>query len=202
MKLSEMKRAQIVSAAETLFCTRGFDATSMDQVSQQANVSKRTVYNHFSAKNELFQAVLDNMFSRIAEGQAVAFDISVSIDEQLKQIAQKEVDLLLSEEFIKIARVAFLQLLQDPSLAVSLSGKAVGCMRYFEAFLNAACQAHKLKIDDISLAAKQFVYQLKSLIFYPTLYGLEEISTSQQNYVIEETVKLFLSRYQSTPHDG
>jgi len=71
----------------------------------------------------------------------------------------------------------------------------MGCMQDLVAFLEAGVQAHVLTVDDVEFAAKQFVYQLKSLIFYPLLYGFERQEGDSDNKVISETVKMFLARY-------
>lgn len=46
-------RAEIVDAALDLFATRGFDATSMEQVADAAGVSRRTIYRYFPIKDDL-----------------------------------------------------------------------------------------------------------------------------------------------------
>ncbi|MFC3032740.1 TetR/AcrR family transcriptional regulator [Pseudoalteromonas fenneropenaei] len=195
MKVSEKKRLQIINTAERLFALQGVAATSMDQVAAEAEVSKRTVYNHFATKTVLFQAVMTEMFYKIEQGAEVVFDPMRDISAQLTEIANQEVQLLTSDEFLKIAKIAFLQLLQDSELAQSLSNAQFGCLRYFERFLASATEQGVLRVTDFELAAKQFVYQLKSLIFYPALYGFEQITKAQQAYYIEETVKLFVARY-------
>ncbi|WP_304635610.1 TetR/AcrR family transcriptional regulator [Pseudoalteromonas sp.] len=196
MKLSQRKRLDILNAAETLFFQQGFEQTSMDQVASLAGASKRTVYNHFENKGVLFQAILVFMFEKVCQEKAVIFDKQHPIAEQLTQIAVQEVALLTSEEFLKIAKVAFMQMLQQPDLAKSLANNSMGCMQDLVAFLEAASDAHVLHIDDAEFAAKQFVYQLKSLIFYPLLYGFERQNGDTEEKVISETVKMFLARYQ------
>jgi len=196
MKLSQRKRLDILNAAETLFFQQGFEQTSMDQVASLAGASKRTVYNHFENKGVLFQAILVFMFEKVRQEKAVIFNKQHPIAEQLTQIAVQEVALLTSEEFLKIAKVAFMQMLQQPDLAKLLANNSMGCMQDLVAFLEAASDAHVLHIDDAEFAAKQFVYQLKSLIFYPLLYGFERQNGDTEEKVISETVKMFLARYQ------
>ncbi len=197
MKLSQRKRLDILNAAETLFFQQGVEHTSMDQVASLAGASKRTVYNHFENKDVLFQAILVFMFEKVRQEQAVVFDAAVPISEQLTRIAEQEVALLTSEEFLKVAKVAFIQMLQQPDLAKSLASNSMGCMQDLIAFLEASNQAQVLNIDDVEFAAKQFVYQLKSLTFYPLLYGFERQEGNSGCKVISETVKMFLARYQN-----
>jgi len=52
------KREVIVSTALELFYQHGFHATGIDKIITQAGVSKKTLYNHFTSKNELILATL------------------------------------------------------------------------------------------------------------------------------------------------
>lgn len=52
------KREQIISAATALFHVEGFNATGIEKIRDSACVSKKTLYNHFSSKDELILAVL------------------------------------------------------------------------------------------------------------------------------------------------
>lgn len=197
MKLTEIKRGQIIDAAVRLFAAQGVAATSMDQVAAEAQVSKRTVYNHFATKTELFHAVLLAMFSKVDEGLVIHYQPEQPIAQQLSAVAAQEVALLTSPAFMQMAKVTFLQLLQDPELAQSLHSQSIGCLRFFAEFLRAAKQHGSLAIDDVDFAAKQFVMQLKAFLFYPPLFGFEQIDEPRQRYVIAQTVQLFLARYQS-----
>ena len=52
------KRTVVLRAAHGLFLRDGYSATSMDSVTQEAGVSKATVYAHFSSKQKLFEALV------------------------------------------------------------------------------------------------------------------------------------------------
>ncbi|ASM49453.1 hypothetical protein PESP_a1321 [Pseudoalteromonas espejiana DSM 9414] len=197
MKLSEKKRINILQAAEQLFFEKGVEHTSMDQVAAKAGASKRTVYNHFATKEELFQAILTTMLAKINHGDAIHFNKNQPIDLQLTAIAEQEVAMLTSPDFLRLAKIAFMQMLQEPQLAKSLSNNTMGCMTYLEGFLEQAKTAGVLKGDELNIAAKQFVYQLKSFVFYPLLYGFEIVTEQQNNKVIEQTVSLFLAKYKA-----
>ena len=198
MKLTDQKRRQILDAAEELFHNAGVEGTSMDQLAQEAKVSKRTVYNHFATKDLLFQAILERMFDKLSQGSLVRFDANRPIAQQLHQIATDEVAMLSSDAFLRVAKIAIMQVMQRPELAQLMNNNAMGCKRYLEGFLTDACAANVLEIADIAFASKQFVYQLKSFVFYPTLFGLEKQTQEMQEYIVKEAVALFLARYQKT----
>lgn len=196
MKLTDQKRMQILDAAEELFHSIGVENTSMDQLALEAKVSKRTVYNHFATKDVLFQAILQRMFDKLSEGSELRFDASFPIGQQLRQIAEDEVAMLSSDAFLRVAKIAIMQVMQRPELAKVMNDNALGCKRYLETFLTDACAAGILEIPDIPFASKQFVYQLKSFVFYPTLFGLEKQTKTLQGHIIDEAVTMFLARYQ------
>jgi TetR/AcrR family transcriptional repressor of mexJK operon len=72
-----LKRAAILSAAHDLFLADGYERTSVDSISARADVSKRTVYDHFGDKESLFSAVVT------AATESLLATIKVAIDEEL-----------------------------------------------------------------------------------------------------------------------
>ncbi|WP_422743062.1 TetR/AcrR family transcriptional regulator [Mycobacterium sp. WMMD1722] len=54
-------RERILAAATTLFEARGITATTMEQIAAAAPVSKRTLYLHFPAKEDLVVAYLRHL---------------------------------------------------------------------------------------------------------------------------------------------
>jgi len=66
------RRLQLMSVARKVFAARGYEATSIEEVAQQAGVSKPIVYEHFGAKEGLHAAVvdreMDRLVARVTEG--------------------------------------------------------------------------------------------------------------------------------------
>ena len=52
------RRGQLVAVAGEIFLRKGYRATTMDDIAQRAGMSKKTVYQIFAAKSELFEALL------------------------------------------------------------------------------------------------------------------------------------------------
>jgi AcrR family transcriptional regulator len=57
-------RERIERAAARLFYRNGIHATGVDLIAQEANVSKRTLYQHFASKNDLVDTYLRNFVDR------------------------------------------------------------------------------------------------------------------------------------------
>lgn len=59
----EVRREQILTVAEQLFRHSGYAATSMADIARQCEMSKRTIYEAFSTKEELFRALVTDTAS-------------------------------------------------------------------------------------------------------------------------------------------
>ncbi len=55
------RRLVILDAAITLFASRGYHATSMEEIAGAAGISKAVVYDHFSSKQELYTRLLERI---------------------------------------------------------------------------------------------------------------------------------------------
>ena len=56
-------RAEIVAAAEGQFAERGFEATRLRDIAAQVGIRRASIFYHFRDKEELYAAVLDQVFA-------------------------------------------------------------------------------------------------------------------------------------------
>lgn len=57
-------RTQILSEATRLFARKGFDGTTVQEVAEAVGIRKPSLLYHFASKDELRQAVLDDVLAR------------------------------------------------------------------------------------------------------------------------------------------
>ena len=57
-KEKELRRSEIIDAAEKLFFSKGYDGVSMDDVAKRTELAKGTLYLYFKNKDSLFFAVV------------------------------------------------------------------------------------------------------------------------------------------------
>ena len=55
-------RAEIVAAAEAHFATRGYEAARLEDIATEVGIRRAAIFYHFGDKQELYAAVLDNIF--------------------------------------------------------------------------------------------------------------------------------------------
>lgn len=61
----QVREGDIVAAAEKVFAQKGFNDASMDEIAQEAQFTKRTLYLYFENKEELFFAAAINGFKML-----------------------------------------------------------------------------------------------------------------------------------------
>lgn len=61
LKKPEERRAEILDAAQALFMSRGYEATSVNDIIDAVNLSKGAFYHHFAAKTDVLDALVRRM---------------------------------------------------------------------------------------------------------------------------------------------
>lgn len=109
------KTAAIVAAARQTFLAKGFDGASMDEIALTAGVSKRTVYNRFRSKEELFAGVIDEACRRILPFDLEADD-AIPFEEFLTQIAERLLHVTLEPDAVALHRIITFEVGRNPAL--------------------------------------------------------------------------------------
>lgn len=77
----QAKSRQILQAAAEVFLEDGFASTSIDRIVERAGVSKRTIYNRYRSKEQIFIDIMKMHFQTLFE----KFDISPRTHETLEK---------------------------------------------------------------------------------------------------------------------
>lgn len=89
-------RQKLIDAAAVLFRERGFRATTLDQVAEQAGLTKGAVYSNFASKEELLLAACEKF--AVTPDLSAFEDSDQSLEDQLRQFVVDAVQLLDSPE--------------------------------------------------------------------------------------------------------
>jgi len=171
----------------------------MDSISRQAEVSKRTVYNHFNSKDELFISVVLYTLEKMHDVISTEFDPGRCIEKQLTRIALAEIDLLQSEQLLPFARMLMAELISNPKMALLLESKRPSFETKFDQWLKAAVKHGALSVSDFEIAIQQFFGILKGSAFWPALLERKKLSKKQAEKVAQSTVSMFLNSYAKRP---
>jgi TetR/AcrR family transcriptional regulator of autoinduction and epiphytic fitness len=196
-RLTDRKRDAIVQAAIAEFREHGFNGTSMDRVAASAGASKRTVYNHFPSKDDLFGAILDLLWERSQSLTEVAYSAKRPLRAQLLEVLDQKMALLTDASFVDLSRVAMVEMMHSPERAEAMIARLAEKEEGLPRWIRAAQDDGALRTDmDPHYAAHQLHGMVKSLAFWPQLaMGRPALTAAQQQQVLADAVDMFLGFY-------
>jgi AcrR family transcriptional regulator len=98
VKEKEIRRNEIIEAAEAVFFAKGYQNTTMDDIARSAEFSKRTLYVYFNSKEQLYFEIMIRGY-KVMQGMLQ--------QERLKTTASTAIDSLLQmgEVFYRFSKV-------------------------------------------------------------------------------------------------
>ena len=97
-------KERILKIAKQRFLKNGFYKVSMDNLVQELRTSKSSLYNHFSSKDDLVKAVIDDLNNEInSRLEVILNDDKLSFKGKLISVSEFTKNLLtnISEEFLR-----------------------------------------------------------------------------------------------------
>ena len=110
------KRAEILTAATEVFLEQGYGRASMDAVLARIGGSKRTLYNHFPSKEDLFAAIVTNVSDRVLAALRPPLDAG-DIRKTLVTMGVGYLSVLLSPDGLALYRAMVSEAPHFPELA-------------------------------------------------------------------------------------
>ncbi|SDZ03201.1 TetR/AcrR family transcriptional regulator [Pseudomonas sp. NFIX28] len=197
-RLTDLKREAIIQAAITEFRASGFDITSMDKIAATAGVSKRTVYNHFPSKEELFTEIMHKLWASISARPDILYQHGLSLREQLRELLIAKLQLLADDSFLNLARVAIAATLHSPERAQYMVARMGEREEALMVWIRAARADGRLKPLDPDFAAQQLHGMLKAFAFWPQItLNQPPLKDEEQQCVVESALDMFLACYQA-----
>src|ERR1700751_2443773 len=98
-------RAAIIDAAERLFLERGFGWVTMDELAEAAGVARRTLYNQFASKEEIFRAMLLRVSGQLETAFPPGIETQGDVEDVLRLIARIILDLHKHPEYLGFLRM-------------------------------------------------------------------------------------------------
>jgi TetR/AcrR family transcriptional regulator of autoinduction and epiphytic fitness len=194
MSVSDQKKKQIFHAAVAEFQEKGYAGASMDRISERAQVSKRTVYNHFESKDALFKDIGQCLADQVNSALELPYDPDLPIRDALVRLGWAEGELMINPCFMSLARMVFSETIRNPELAADLDSRMTK-LSVFREFVERATAEGKLTAEDPTVAASQFLGLIKSRAFFPNIHIGRVPERDEVSAIIEDSVDMFLARY-------
>ncbi|MFC6633106.1 TetR/AcrR family transcriptional regulator [Microbulbifer taiwanensis] len=195
---SEMKRQAILDAAKQTFQELGVQGTSMDELAARAQVSKRTVYNHFASKEALVVELIGELWQQATLLPEGAYDPETDLQSQLCALIESEIETICSQEYIELNRVAFDHFFHQPQALREELEKFSALETGIKRWIKAARTDDRLQPLEVEIAASQIHSLIKGSCFWPQLIQVAPILDATGRHALaERTAAMFLSHYQS-----
>lgn len=191
------KARQILAGAKQVFLELGYEGTSVEEIARRAKVSKGTLYNYFPDKRTLFVAVVERECQEQSQRIFQIKSDGEAIETVLRGIARNYVELFVSPFAQSIFRVVIAEAQRFPDLGLTFyhSGPDVGTHRLMQVFA-AAVERGELVIEDLELAAQQFIELCKADLFYKCLLCIKDsVTEAEIERVANGAVTTFLQAF-------
>lgn len=177
----------------------GFDAASMDDVRRQAGVSKGTVYVYFDNKEELFSATIERQRATFIATMRMTLAEHGQLESSLYDFGVTFVKHITDETVITALRTVLGVRDRMPSLCTRLFKGPENLRSVLQDFLLRHSNGGGLEIDDLDLAAGQYLDLCSGSFFKLRLFGNMNAPPNDVEIerVITGAVKTFLAAYGS-----
>lgn len=188
--------ARIQASAIEEFIQKGLDSGSMESIAKNADVSKRTLYKYYPNKDAIFDDIIQMLLESFKTYAKFPYDKNMSIEEQLDNILHAKIELVTSEEYIKISKLVLSEILKDKKLSEDHLNQFYESEQHFINWIQQAKNDGKVISDQAAdLIANQFHSILKGQIFYPVIFGIAELSKDDLDKSKQITKEFFLNSF-------
>jgi AcrR family transcriptional regulator len=198
---SARKHRAILDAAIKVFLKSGYLGTNMDEIAALSEVSKQTIYKHFSSKEALFVAMVTSMTdaaSDTVQNQIPELSDDKDIAGFLQMYAHRQLTVVLTPRLMQLRRLVIGEVARFPELARVLyeRGPQRAVAALAKVFERLAARG-LLVIDDPLIAASHFNWLIMAEpLNNAMLLGDEAIpKPSALRRHAAEGVRVFLAAY-------
>jgi TetR/AcrR family transcriptional regulator of autoinduction and epiphytic fitness len=187
-------REAIVRAAQGLFLEHGFGAVSMDELAEAAGVARRTLYNQFASKEEIFKEMLLGFSRQLENAFPPGIETQGDVEQVLRLIARAILNLHARPGYLGFLRMVVADSRQLPWIAEAFAAVMEPQTERLVRYLKHLTEIGILDCRNPTLAAHQFTGMINEFFLWPWMLGRARPPAPEKD-VVEEAVGMFLQRY-------
>ncbi len=186
MKKSDVTKEKILRAAELSFGERGLYGARVDEIAALAGVNKRMIYAHFGSKEDLYVAVLDEVYSRIADKEQQILSDDADPAELMRKNIEGNFEFLCDNPtFVKMVLWENLNGGEYLKRSVAKTKKGASFLMVrdiLERGIKRGVFRDDIDIEEVILSSQMFVYS-----YFSNMYTMSYIM--DRDFLGEESVK-------------
>lgn len=191
-------REKVLDAALAVLLEQGYEAASMQSVADLAQVSRRSLFNHFQTKEAMFAAAIEEVWAKVPVSKILADATTLEHpDTALRLIGKEIANFWRPDTSVALVRLIIREGGRFPFLSRDYLEKGkLPILQKLASYMAQTSAKGLLKVTDPVLAAQQFAGLINEPLGWYRVLGQEEtISLEFQEKVVEEAVSIFLARY-------
>ena len=194
---TQAKQQAILEMATEVFREFGFERASIAEICARLGSSKRTIYNYFASKEELFFAVITRSAAHEFRDIHNFIDPSLTdMAESLRNFGEKLLAFLYSPQMIEQRHLSISASKQSELGRLAYEEGVLRSLRLTAESMQAAMDAGKLRQADAFVATQQLFALLEAeLLKASLLQQLGEVSEDRIRQVTNRAIEVFMAAY-------
>ena len=193
---SRARREAVVAAATEEFFEHGYQLTSMDQIAERAETTKRTLYDYFGSKEALFSEVITHASQHFVETLPRPEDLPDDPKRGLCRFANQVRSLVSGDHAIRFERTVIAEAERHPQFGRDLYDTGVlGAEKILATYIDGQIDAGRLRAHDSRVTAQVIVDLATNSALRQLFAAQHEDSDELAVKAIEEAVDLFINKY-------
>ena len=161
-----------MEAAQRLFLERGFGSVSMDELAEAAGVARRTLYNQFASKEEIFREMLLRVSRELERAFPPGIETQGDAEKVLRLLARVILELHKNPDYLGFLRMVVADSRQFPWIAAEFAAVMDPQTERLVRLLAHLTSMGVLNCRNPTLAAHQFMGALNDLSLWPWMMGV------------------------------
>jgi TetR/AcrR family transcriptional regulator of autoinduction and epiphytic fitness len=166
----------------------------MDELAEAAGVARRTLYNQFASKEEIFREMLLRVSAQLESAFPSGIETQGEVEDVLRRIARVILELHKNPGYLGFLRMVAADSRQFPWIAEEFAAVMDPQTERLIRYLAHLTSIGVLNCRNPMLAAHQFMGVLNEFSLWPWMMGRESVPVPA-DVVVEETLRMFLQRY-------
>lgn len=185
------RRASIIAVSKVLFADKGFHGVSVDEIAKRLGVSPAVLYQHFSSKEALYEAVL----TEISEKRESYIDAVVAEPSDFKSVLQR-MTLVFTESVSRdpdYLRMEMMSALEEAPVAQQFfENRWRAFADYIEYGLKELAAEGRVSAVNPKTASLMFQGMIREALYVKCIHRNKRYQEFDLNKLVQQMVELFL----------
>lgn len=187
------RRLLLISAAETVFLAKGYVDTTMADIAAEAGMSKKTIYQVFASKAELFDALL---LERLLALPTLSETSDATVPETLRSLLMGFGRALLEPRQISLTRLLIANIASVPQANAIVTRRCLDIKTAISQWLGVQVERGVFQIPDLMLATETLFGLAFASLQTELLLALRDTPTEEElARNVDWTVSIFMREF-------